>query len=237
MRRSRALTAIGLLLVIAGCQRPPEAPAPAAVVDHVAEARQALAGQNWAAAAPHLRAALQKDAESLFLHYNLAICATWLDGTDEATREFEWVVAHAPGGSEEAKTARQWLADNRSRAPAETAAEPAANDPTVGTSGLRGTVAWAEPGQSPTSQSRQQLVLAGLRDGPTRERIYLVRADREGRYEFKRIVPGPYKLRGEAAGGRTRWRLKVVLEPGQDLALDLTPENGLPGRDDFPEDR
>lgn len=236
MRRSLApLAAIGLLLAIGGCQRAPEAPAPAPVVDHVAEARRALAVQNWAAAAPHLRAALQKDAESLFLHYNLAICATWLDVRDEAVREFEWVVAHAPGDSEEAKTARQWLADNRSRAPGPTAAEPAANDPTVGDSGLRGTVMWAEPGQNSTPQGRQQLALAGLRDTPTHEQIYIVRADREGRYEFKRIVPGPYRLRGDAAGGRTRWRLKVVLEPGQDLELDLTPENSTRKRDDFPE--
>ncbi len=233
MRRSLALATIGLLLAIGGCQRAPETQAPAPAVDHVAEARSALAAQQWAAAAEHLRAALQKDAESLFLHYNLAICATWLDRRDEAIHEFEWIVAHAPGASEEAKTARQWLADNRSRAPGPNAAEPAADDPTVGDSGLHGVVMWAAPGQNSTPQGRQQLVLAGLRDSPTHERIYVTRADREGRYEFKQIVPGPYKLRGEAAAV-IRWRLKVVLEPGQDLGLDLTPGNSTPKRDDFP---
>ncbi|MBI4254450.1 MAG: carboxypeptidase regulatory-like domain-containing protein, partial [Candidatus Rokubacteria bacterium] len=162
---------------------------------------------------------------------------SWLDLRDEAVREFEWVVAHAPGDSEEAKTARQWLADNRRRAPRPTAAEPAADDPAVGDGGLRGTVMWAEPGQASAPQGRQQLVLAGLPDTPTAERIYIVRADRQGQYEFKRIVPGPYRLKGEGAGGRTRWRLKVVLEPGQDLELDLAPENGIQRRDDFPEGR
>ncbi|MBI2162391.1 MAG: carboxypeptidase regulatory-like domain-containing protein [Candidatus Rokubacteria bacterium] len=236
MRGSLALAAIGLLLAVAGCQRAPEAPAPAPAVDHVAEARKALAVQGWAVAAPHLRAALQKDPESLFLHYNLGICASWLDLPEEAVREFEWVVAHAPGDSDEAKAARQWLADRRpARSP--TAAEPAADDPALGDSGLRGTVMWAEPGQAPAPQGRQQLALAGLPDTPTAERIYIVRADRQGRYEFKRIVPGPYRLKGEGAGGRTRWRLKVVLEAGQDLELDLSPENGVPARDDFPESR
>ncbi len=237
MRRSLAtLAAIGLLLAIGGCQRAPEAAAPTPVVDHAEEARKALAVQNWTGAAPHLRAALQKDAKSLFLHYNLAICATWLDVRDEAVREFEWVVAHAPGDSAEAKTARHWLADNR-RGTRTGAAESAADDPKRGDSGLHGMVMWAEPGRNSTPQGRQQLVLAGLRDSPTKELIYVVRADREGRYELKRIVAGPYQLRGEAAGGRTRWRLRVVLEPGQDLELDLSPENGVPARDDFPESR
>lgn len=236
MRSLAPLAAIGLLLVIGGCQRSPEPPTSTPAVDHAAEARRALAAQNWAGAAPHLRAALQKDPASLFLHHNLAICATWLDLPDEAAREFEWVVAHAPGDSEEARTARQWLADRR-RAGSQTAAEPAAGDPTVGNSGLRGTVTWAEPGQNPTLQGRQQLVLGGLPDAPTQGQIYIRRADREGRYEFTRIVPGPYSLKGEGADGRVRWRLRVVLEPGRDLDLDLTPDNGAPKRDDFPESR
>jgi len=236
VRPRDALAAVGVLLALSGCQRPPMAPptAVAPAVDHVAEARKALAAQHWAGAAPHLRAALGRDAESLFLHYSLAICASWLSLQDEAVREFEWVAANAPRDSAEAKVARRWLAASRS--PIASVAEASDDDPTVGTSGLRGTVFWAEPGQAPAPRSRQQLVLIGLPDSPTHEQIYVVRADRQGNYEFKRIVAGPYKLRGEAAGGRTLWRLKVVLKPDQDLALDLTPANGRPARDDFPTD-
>src|SRR5437879_12378682 len=99
---------------MAGCQRAPAVPgASAPVVNHIDEAKTALAAANWAAAAPHLRAALQQDPSSLFLHANLAVCATWLDLRDEAIREFEWVVAHAPADSEETKTARSWFASNR----------------------------------------------------------------------------------------------------------------------------
>jgi hypothetical protein len=206
----------------------------APVVDHVAEARKAMAAQQWAVAAEHLRAALQEDARSLYLHYSLAICATWLDLKDEATREFDWVVANAPAESEEAKTARRWLAANRGGTRA-AAPEPARDDPSVGDSGIHGIVTWSEPGQGSLPQRRQQLVLAGLRDTATKGLVYVRRANSEGRYEFKRIPAGPYKLTGDAPAGPTRWRLKVELKPGDDLALDLTSENSVSLRDDFPQ--
>ena len=233
MRRALALVTIGVALTLGACQRAPDPPlASAPVVDHAAEARKAFAAQQWAAAAEHLRAALAQDPENLFLHYSLAICATWLDAKDEAIREFEWVVAHAPAESESAKTARRWLAANRGgtrSAPA----QPAPDDPTRGDSGLHGMVTWADPGQFPAPQGRQQLVLAGLRDTPTKGLIYVRRATQEGRYEFKNVPPGPYRLSGDAPGGATRWRLRVELKPGNDLALDLTPENSTSVRDDF----
>jgi hypothetical protein len=237
VRRPLALAAVALALAIAGCQRAPEAPsAPAPAVDHVAEARKALAAQSWSLAATHLRAALAKDPQSLFLHYNLAICATWLDLREDAIREFEWVVAHAPRDSEEAKTARGWLAENRDRKPTQEPSAPAvADDPKVGDSGIHGVVMWAEPGGAPSPQSRLQLFLIGRRNTPTRDLSYVLRSDREGRYELKRIAAGQYKLT-DAIAGRPKWRLKVAIEPGQDLVLDLTPQNGLPARDDFPED-
>src|SRR5439155_16991978 len=50
--------------------------------------------RSWAVAAGHLRTALQLNPKSLVLHYNLAICAIWLDLKDEAIHEFEWVMAH-----------------------------------------------------------------------------------------------------------------------------------------------
>jgi hypothetical protein len=234
VRRALALATVGLALALGACQRCPEPPSrvSAPVVDHAAEARRALAAQQWAVAAEHLRAALRQDATSLFLHYGLAVCATWLDAKGEATREFEWVVANAPAESDEAKIARRWLAANRG-GKRSAAVQPAADDPTRGDSGLHGMVTWADPGQGPAPQGRQQLVLAGLRDTPTKGLIYVRRATQEGRYEFKNVPPGPYRLSGDAPAGPTRWRLKVELKPGKDLALDLTPDNSTSVRDDF----
>src|SRR2546428_8060198 len=123
---------------VAGCQRAPAVPgASAPVVNHIDEAKTALATANWAAAAPHLRAALLQDPDSLFLHSNLAVCATWLDLKDEAIREFEWVVAHAPADSQETKTARSWLAANRAGTQSAAAAQVA---PSPGRSTAHGQV-------------------------------------------------------------------------------------------------
>jgi len=225
VRRSLTLAAIGLALAVGACQRAPEVPPLA--VDHAAEARKAIAAQQWAVAADHLRAALQLNPKSLVLHYNLAICATWLDLKDEAIHEFEWVMAHAPADSEEAKTARRWLAANKDRRPTQAAPESAAVDPTVGNSGVHGVVVW---GQQP--QARLQLFLRGLRGTTTKDLQYMLRSDREGRYGFKNVVPGPYMLT-DAIAGAPKWRLRVEAKPGEDLALDLTPENAASVRDDF----
>jgi len=234
VRPSLALLAIGLaLVVVAGCKRggeaPPASKAPAAV-DDVAEAKKALAVANWAGAAPHLRAALQKDPNSPFLHYNLAICATWLDQSDEAVREFEWVAANALSDSDEAKTARKWLAARKKLG---TSTETAA-DPWVGDSGVHGIAMWGEPGQPSTPLSRHQIFLIGLRATPTKAYFREFRTDRGGNYEFKNVPAGTYRL-SDTVGPDPKWRLKVTLEPGQSLLLDLTPENGVQRRDDFPD--
>ncbi len=230
MRPSLALLALGLALTVAGCQRGPEKPAGSeapAAVDHVAEAKKALAVANWAAAAPHLRAALQQDPNNLFLHYNLAICATWLDLQDEAVREFQWVLDHASADSEEASTARKWLAARSKRTGGETAAS--SDNPYIGDSGVHGTVTWGDP---PIPQNRTQLMLIGLPDTPTKEFRYTLRTDQNGNYEFKRVAAGSYKLQ-VLLEMKPRWRLKVTIAPGDNILLDLTPENSVPNRDDF----
>ena len=93
---------------------------------------------------------------------------------------------------------------------------------------------WAEPGRNPTPQSRRQLFLIGVRGTPTQELQYVLRSDREGHYEFTRIIAGSYKLT-DAIAARPKWRLKVALQPGQGVTLDLTPQNATDLRDDFPE--
>jgi len=233
LRQSFVLAAIGLALGLGACQRAAEAPrvSAAVVLDHVSLARTALAAQQWAIAAEHLRAALSTDPSSLFLHSSLAICATWLDLKDEAIGEFEWIVANAPADSEEAKTARRWLVANRGGTQS-ASAMPAADDPNRGDSAFHGQVSWGEPGQAPTLLSSQQLFLVGLRDTPTKEFFRTVRTDDNGNYVFTKIPAGSYRLI-DSIGSAPKWRLKVTVEQGQDLAMDLTPDNGVQHRDDF----
>jgi len=227
VRQSFVLAAIGLALGLGACQRAAEAPRVSApvVLDQVALARTALAAQQWAVAAEHLRAALSTDPGSLFLHSNLAICATWLGLKDEAIREFEWVVANAPGDSEEAKIARRWLAGNRSGTQS-AASELAANDPKIGNGSIHGTAAWGEP------LTRYQIFLVGLRDSPNKEFFRRVRTDYSGNYILTKLPAGSYKLT-DSVGPDSKWRLKVTVEPGQDLAIDLTQDNSVQQRDDF----
>jgi hypothetical protein len=233
MRSSFALLALGAL-VIAGCQRAatPGASAPA-VVNHVDQAKTALATANWAAAAPHLRAALLQDPDSLFLHSSLAVCATWLDLKDEAIREFEWVVTHAPADSEETKTARSWLAANRAAIPS-AAAGLTTDDSNAGDGRVHGQVLWGESAQAPAPLSRYQVFLMGLRDTPTKEFFRALRTDASGNYAFAKVPAGSYKLT-DTIGPDPRWRMKVTVEQGQDLSIDLTPDNSVKRRDDFPE--
>ena len=93
---------------------------------------------------------------------------------------------------------------------------------------------WGEPGQPSTPLSRYQIFLIGLRDTPTKAYFREFRTDRGGNYEFKNVPAGTYRL-SDTVGPDPKWRLKVTLEPGQSLLLDLTPENGVKRRDDFPD--
>jgi len=73
-----------------------------------------------------------------------------------------------------------------------------------------------------------------LYDYPKRVVYFRIRTDQAGRYRFPKVPPGVYKLTDTAAGP-ARWRLRVELGPGQEMNLDLGPDNGTKVRDDFPD--
>ena len=231
-RAGLALICVGLLL--GACQRPPTATAPKVrtIVDSAADARAALVANDCARAVPHLRRALVNDSDSLFLHFNLGICADRLGARDETILQFSWVVANAAPSSAEAQTAQRWLIEA-----GVLAADPnskAKEDPTVGDSTLRGTVAWGEPGRTSAPRARQHLCLRGIPGTPTKELQYVRRSDDSGNFDFTNVAPGTYKLLDVIAGQPT-WRLRVSLEPGQEVVVDLRPENAASVRDDFPD--
>jgi hypothetical protein len=228
--------AIGALLLAAvGCGNPPAVAPPAtpsAQVDIVAEAIEKFRSGDLDGAARQLRQALTTQPNNLTVHYYLGVATSRLDLPDETTREFRWVVAHAPAGSPEAEMARQWLADADARS-GSSRRESAAGE-TTGTSGLRGEVYWTE-GAPPVSPARLQLFLKGLPNTPTANLQFVMRTDQSGRFEFKKIPAGTYKLTNKIAG-TPAWRLKVQLPPERSVALDLTSANSVRVRDDFPED-
>lgn len=228
------LAVIGVGLLLGACQRPPRATEPKVqtIVDSAADARAALVAKDCARAVLHLRRALVSDPDSLFLHFNLGVCADRLGARDETILQFSWVVANVEPSSAEAQTARQWLI--QAGVLPEDPISEAKEDPTVGDSTLRGTVAWGEPGRAPAPRGRQQLLLRGIPGTPTKELQYVRRSDDSGNFEFKNVAPGTYKLIDVIAGQPT-WRLRVSLEPGKEVVVDLRPENAASVRDDFPD--
>lgn len=94
-------------------------------------------------------------------------------------------------------------------------------------------VTWAEPPNTPVPVQRRQLHRKGIHGTTSEGTSYTVRSDEAGRYEFTRVVPGPYKLT-DAIAARPTWRLKLQVERGNRTVLDLSPGNSGKVRDDFP---
>jgi hypothetical protein len=212
---------------------PPLAPTATKTVDLAAEGLSALQKREMSRAADLLRQALVANPTNVTLHYSLAVAASHLDRRDEAMKQFQWVLANAPARSAEAIAARTWLTEAGVFKEATSRAE-SAGDETAGNSGVRGEVVWSG-GPSPVPTTRLQLFLKGLPNTPTAGLQYVLRTDQDGRFEFKRIPAGTYKLTNRIAGAPL-WRLRVQVQPGETFGIELTPGNSLTARDDFPED-
>lgn len=206
-------------------------------MDHAAEAHKAFERQDWSVATSHYRMALQKSPGDLLLHYRLAISASWLDLRDEATNEFEWIVAHTAATSEEHRVAVDWLAGARRNVArvAATTSDADARDERAGDSGVHGRIVWDEgQGQGIEPLKRFQVHLYGLApDGVPKGISFHVRTDRDGNYKFEKIPAGIYKMTDNNVGA-PKWRLRVEVRPGEDALINLGPENGVKTRDDFP---
>ncbi|MGH9893444.1 MAG: carboxypeptidase-like regulatory domain-containing protein, partial [bacterium] len=71
---------------------------------------------------------------------------------------------------------------------------------------------------------------------PVEDEFYRVQTNERGMFRIPDVPPGEYSLTNRVAGPPI-WRLKVTLKAGEDLQFDLTPENSVKVRDDFPESR
>lgn len=232
----RGLVALGGALVIFGCQgpSPTQVPPTASAKDHAAEARDAVKRRDWTAAVPLLREAIRRQPDNLDLHYQLGLSASYVDAVDEATREFEWV-AHSAPESPEGQAAASWLAERTDGASGSVRESGSMAFPRAvsGEASVHGRVTWSEGRGPAVPRNRFQLQLVGLPDGPTRDHRFSVRTDEHGRFEFTRVPAGSYRLTDRIAG-TPQWRLRVEVERGQDLTVDLSPANSLKTRDDFP---
>ncbi len=232
LTRAAFLASVAVLLAAGGCGEGPATPVQAAAQrDLMVEAVEAMARRDWAGAAPLLRRLLERSPDHFEAHYRLAVSASHLDLIEEATREFEWVVAHGVQDSPEVRIAREWLAARRRGTPTETATAAPAPDPARAT--LSGRVIWEEGG---VVQPRPwvRLFLQGLKGTPVEDEFFRVQSDQSGAYQITGIPPGEYRLTDRGSGATT-WRLKVTLKAGQSAVLDLSPANSVRVRDDFPD--
>jgi tetratricopeptide (TPR) repeat protein len=231
-RAATGLAALVWLGAIAGCGQGPAAPAAAtAPRDPMAEAVEAMARSDYAAAAALLRRVIERSPDRLDAHYRLAVCASYLDLTEEATREFEWVLAHGPADAPEVRIAREWLAARRGSGTSETAAA-AATAPDPARASLSGRVTWEENGVA-RPRPWLRLFLQGIKGTPVEDEFFRAQTDENGAYQITGIPPGEYRLT-DRGSGTTTWRLRVTLKAGQSTVLDLTPANSVRVRDDFP---
>ena len=205
----------------------------AADADPMTKAREAMARRDHGAAAALLRDVVAHRPADLEAHYRLGVSASHLDQSDEATREFEWVVSHGEAAAPELQIARAWLASSRttrlaSTVPASGREELAAQSEMASLVGRAVDAGGAK--------SRLQLFLKGVPGTPVAHEYHSLRTDQQGNFRFTNVVPGDYMLTNAIAGSPA-WRLRVSLAKGERLALDLSPSNLAEVRDDFPDAR
>jgi hypothetical protein len=206
------------------------------VTDAAALAASALERGDYARAAELYRGALAAAPESVPLHYGLGVSASHLERKAEAIRELSWVLEHGGADSSEVRAARRWLQSvGALRRPAaeEGAAreEPQDQSPKPAMASVHGRVLVGETAKDTTPAQRMQLFLM---EHPSRVRYFRLRTDEQGYFRFQNVPPGVYKLTERAAGQPT-WRLRLEVKPGQDVALELGPDNSTRIRDDFPD--
>ena len=234
------LVAVGPAMTVAGCGQSPPLP-PKAVPKAVSldpepltKARVAMDRQEYGVAVALLREAVARRPADLEAHYRLGVSASHLDQADEASHEFEWVVAYGLPEAPEVQIARDWLAA-RTVASLSTptqptaSAEPAAPQPEM--AALAGRAVGPDG-----AKSRLQLFLKGVPGTPVQDEYHVLRTDQRGNFRFVEVVPGDYMFTN-AIARPPAWRLRVSLAKGQRLVLDLSPANQVTVRDDFPEPR
>jgi hypothetical protein len=233
------LATLGLATTTAGCRQSPPPPPKAVSIEPepLAEAREAMRRREYRVALELLRKAVARRPADFEAHYRFGVSASHLHQSEEASREFEWVVAHGKPGAQEVRIAHDWLASRTAPRTVPAVAERAlpvvseVRAPTPGLASLEGRAVGTDGGKP-----RLQLFLKGVTGTPVQNEYHALRTDQQGNFRFVDVVPGEYMLTN-AVAGPPAWRLRASLVKDQHLVLDLSPENQASVRDDFPQSR
>ena len=230
--RAAALLAF-LLLAGQACQSPVPTPPAHVEEDPAVRAGIALESGRYAEAVSLFREALGRAPENVAHRYGLAVALSYTD-RGAAIREFQWVMANAQPGSGELVESQAWL----TRAGALPVSPPVSSrtaepEREAGNAVLVGRAVFAEANAKPEPMRRLQLFLMGQPDSPTKEERHVLRTSEDGGFKFPNLPPGPYMLTNRLAG-QPIWRLRIELKPAEERQLDLTRDNSVAVRDDFP---
>jgi len=228
-----------LALALAGCQQGSVSTGAASTAGVQADgvlAAEALERGDYARAAALYQRALAAGPDSLPLHYGLGVSASFLGERPVAVRELTWVLGHGEAGSNEVIAARRWLLSAGALprpATADAGQSQGEEQPGEGQPARPGRVhGRSMSGDTPGTLAPMVRMQLLLKEYPSAENYFRIRTDEQGYFDFEKVPPGVYQLT-ERVAGPPIWRLRVEVRPGDDLAIDLTPENSTKVRDDF----
>jgi hypothetical protein len=209
------------------------------------EAAALSARGDYVAAAEKYRDLVQRYPDDVLLRYAYGSVLSHLDRRQDAINEFTWVVANGRPSLPEVVSARQWLleagallSDGGKQADSTAAEARSTASATPPPSGaalpqplLRGQTSW--PGVNPEVR-RVKLVIRVIGDEDSNRTVNLpVRIDLGRPYRAAGIPPGAYRIVGHS-GDVQLWEKRLVLEPGKETVLDLTPETSSVSPSEFP---
>ena len=218
----------------AGTPAPTASSAPAVQAGNPREEAAARAARgDYAAAEQKYREALEQQPDDFDLHYALASVLTHVDRRADAIEEFRWVVTNGRSGRPEVDSARRWLAEAKTTAPAASTINPTKSPtppPLRGEPEATGTVSgkltW------PGIPDDKSLAIRLIVEGSSGRKI--VRSKLNARYTVEDLPAGTYKLTA-AFGTLPIWKdVSVTVRAGELTNLDLTPADAAVSPAEFP---
>ena len=225
-----------LLALTAACGRdappPMTGPAPSAADAFVTEGEALLARGDYAGAAERFERAVALAPEHIAARYGLGAALSHLDRIPEAVAQFQWVDRLGGARSPLASRAREWLARRNALAQRPTTRVEYVPLDQQAPARVRGTLTWSGFLTGADTLVDVELRRQNVTGAPP---PYRAAGRVPGAFEFPRVAAGSYQLHVWTRKQRVElWRQFVLVQPGVDVQVDLTPGNAVAPADALP---